>query len=40
MPSFALDQLPHAPRSVRLKTLITLRWFAVVGQAITVFFVS
>jgi len=39
MPSFALDQLPHAPRSVRLKTLITLRWFAVVGQAITVFVV-
>jgi len=37
MPSFALDQMPHAPRTVRLKTLITLRWFAVIGQAITVF---
>src|ERR1043165_2374209 len=39
MPSFATDQMPHAPRTVRLKTLITLRWFAVIGQAITVFIV-
>ena len=39
MPSFAPDQMPHAPRTVRLKTLITLRWFAVIGQAITVFIV-
>jgi len=31
--------MPHAPRTVRLKTLITLRWFAVIGQAITVFIV-
>ena len=37
MASFALDELPHTPRTVRLKTLITLRWFAVIGQAITVF---
>jgi two-component system sensor histidine kinase RegB len=39
MPSFALDEIPHAPRTVRLKTLITLRWFAVIGQAVTVFIV-
>ena len=39
MPSFALDEMPHAPRTVRLKTLITLRWFAVIGQALTVFIV-
>src|SRR6476659_1029924 len=39
MPSFAPDQMPHAPRTVRLKTLITLRWFAVIGQAVTVFVV-
>jgi two-component system sensor histidine kinase RegB len=39
MPSFALDQMPHTPRTVRLKTLITLRWFAVIGQALTVFIV-
>jgi two-component system, sensor histidine kinase RegB len=39
MPSFAPDQMPHAPRTVRLKTLITLRWFAVIGQAVTVFIV-
>jgi len=37
MPSFAPEEMPHAPRTVRLKTLITLRWFAVIGQAITVF---
>ena len=29
-------RLPHAPRTVRLKTLVALRWFAVIGQAITV----
>ena len=28
-----------SPRTVRLKTLVTLRWFAVIGQAITVFVV-
>ena len=39
MPSFAPDQMPHAPRTVRLKTLITLRWFAVIGQAVTLFIV-
>jgi len=39
MASFALDELPHTPRTVRLKTLITLRWFAVIGQAVTVFIV-
>src|ERR1041385_5254414 len=39
MPSFALDEMPHAPRTVRLKTLITLRWFAVIAQAVTVFIV-
>ena len=39
MPSFALDEMPHAPRTVRLKTLITLRWFAVIGQAVTLFIV-
>src|SRR5215470_10199469 len=39
MPSFAPDEMPHAPRTVRLKTLITLRWFAVIGQAVTVFVV-
>src|SRR6185436_19084496 len=30
------DRMPHAPRTVRLKTLIALRWFAVIGQAATV----
>jgi two-component system sensor histidine kinase RegB len=39
MPSFAPEEMPHAPRTVRLKTLITLRWFAVIGQAVTVFIV-
>jgi two-component system sensor histidine kinase RegB len=33
------EQMPHAPRTVRLKTLIALRWFAVIGQAATVFVV-
>ena len=36
MSSLAADQIPHAPRTVRLKTLIALRWFAVIGQAVTV----
>src|ERR1043165_7357836 len=36
MSSLAADQVPHAPRTVRLKTLIALRWFAVLGQAVTV----
>src|SRR5689334_10612895 len=36
MASLAPDQMAHAPRTVRLKTLIALRWFAVIGQAITV----
>src|SRR3989440_12995313 len=36
MPSLAPDQAAHAPRTVRLKTLIALRWFAVIGQAVTV----
>jgi two-component system sensor histidine kinase RegB len=39
MLSLAPDQMPHARRTVRLKTLIALRWFAVIGQAITVFVV-
>jgi two-component system sensor histidine kinase RegB len=33
---FAPDPIAHAPRTVRLKTLIALRWFAVIGQAVTV----
>src|SRR5437588_82104 len=33
MPSLAPEEMAHAPRTVRLKTLIALRWFAVVGQA-------
>jgi two-component system sensor histidine kinase RegB len=40
MLSLAPERLPHAPRSVRLKTLIALRWFAVIGQAITVLIVQ
>ena len=32
------DTVP-AQRTVRLKTLVGLRWFAVIGQAITVFVV-
>jgi len=30
------DMSPTAPHTVRLKTLATLRWFAVIGQAIAV----
>ncbi|MGZ5841163.1 MAG: ActS/PrrB/RegB family redox-sensitive histidine kinase [Xanthobacteraceae bacterium] len=40
MLSLAPERLPHAPRTVRLKTLIALRWFAVIGQAITVLVVQ
>src|SRR2546423_9919518 len=36
MPSLAPAEMSHAPRTVRLKTLIALRWFAVIGQALTV----
>jgi two-component system, sensor histidine kinase RegB len=36
MLSPAPDHIPETPRTVRLKTLIALRWFAVIGQAITV----
>src|SRR2546423_934784 len=35
MPSLAPAEMSHAPRTVRLKTLIALRWFAVIGQALT-----
>jgi two-component system sensor histidine kinase RegB len=40
MSSPGIDQLPHAPRTVRLQTLIALRWFAVIGQAVTVLIVQ
>jgi len=40
MPSLASDEMAHAHRTVRLKTLIALRWFAVIGQAITVLVVQ
>ena len=36
----APDTITHAPRTVRLKTLIQLRWFTVIGQAITVLVVQ
>ena len=29
-------ELIESPRTVRLKTLVALRWFAVIGQAIAV----
>jgi two-component system sensor histidine kinase RegB len=32
--------IAHSPRTVRLKTLVTLRWFAVIGQAIAVLVVQ
>src|ERR1043165_2922346 len=35
MPSLA-PEIATAPRTVRLKTLIALRWFAVIGQAVSV----
>jgi len=38
MPQSAADTFP-AQGAVRLKTLVGLRWFAVIGQAITVFVV-
>ena len=34
MISLSPDEISHAPREVRLKTLVALRWFAVIGQAI------
>ncbi|MEA2877583.1 MAG: two-component system, sensor histidine kinase RegB [Hyphomicrobiales bacterium] len=39
MPSLAPDQM-DTPRTVRLKTLVALRWFAVLGQAISVLVVQ
>src|SRR5947209_7943038 len=36
MPLLSAAEITHAPRTVRLKTLIQLRWFAVIGQAATV----
>ena len=35
MPQSAADTFPRTAH-VRLKTLVRLRWFAVIGQAITV----
>ena len=35
MPSLA-PEFANTPRTVRLKTLIALRWFAVIGQAVAV----
>lgn len=32
----AAEQIANMPRAVRLKTLIALRWFSVIGQAIAV----
>jgi two-component system, sensor histidine kinase RegB len=32
--------IAHSPRTVRLKTLVTLRWFAVIGQAVAVLVVQ
>ena len=32
----ASPDIVHAPRTVRLKTLVALRWFAVLGQAVAV----
>jgi two-component system sensor histidine kinase RegB len=40
MPSTASDTIANTPRTVRLKTLIGLRWFAVIGQAIAVLVVN
>ena len=36
MPSVASNHIIDTPRTVRLKTLVALRWFAVIGQAISV----
>jgi two-component system sensor histidine kinase RegB len=38
MPLF--DSATTAPHTVRLKTLATLRWFAVIGQAVTILVVN
>ena len=32
----ASPEIVQAPRTVRLKTLVALRWFAVIGQAVAV----
>jgi two-component system, sensor histidine kinase RegB len=40
MPITALEQLHHSRRTVRLDTLIGLRWFSVVGQTAAVFVVQ
>jgi two-component system sensor histidine kinase RegB len=36
----ASPDIANSPRTVRLKTLVTLRWFAVIGQAIAVLVVQ
>jgi two-component system, sensor histidine kinase RegB len=36
----ASPDIAQSPRTVRLKTLVTLRWFAVIGQAIAVLVVQ
>jgi two-component system, sensor histidine kinase RegB len=36
MSSLPSDPIANTPRTVRLKTLLALRWFAVIGQAISV----
>jgi two-component system sensor histidine kinase RegB len=36
----ASPDIAQSPRTVRLKTLVTLRWFAVIGQAIAVLVVE
>jgi two-component system, sensor histidine kinase RegB len=36
----ASPNITQSPRTVRLKTLVTLRWFAVIGQAIAVLVVQ
>ncbi|MEN3379068.1 MAG: two-component system, sensor histidine kinase RegB [Hyphomicrobiales bacterium] len=36
----ASPDVTHSPRTVRLKTLVTLRWFAVIGQAVAVLVVQ
>ena len=36
----ASPDITQSPRTVRLKTLVTLRWFAVIGQAVAVLVVQ
>src|SRR5437879_13804210 len=36
----ASPDIAQSPRTVRLKTLVTLRWFAVIGQAVAVLVVQ